>query len=197
MVSVEFDRQTKTTLLVTDEDIVGIKTGDDKTADCFFNLDMNNGSFVIRGNTFRNLRRFGVLIQGRDGIVENNRFEWTSSNAIMVRNSVNWPEGFPTGNLIIRGNTFENCGFDHTMQTSDAAGFSRSSADPDPTGKRAQRRSDRKSRARHAKHRTPRRYAGPLVRGSPHAIQRGSTIAGKTREFDLSFAVIFDILAPA
>jgi len=121
VVSVETDRQTKTTLLVASEDIVDIKTGDEKDADSFFNLDMNNSSFVIRGNTFRNLRRFGVLIQSRDGIVENNRFEWTSSNGIMVRNSVDWPEGFPTGNLIIRGNTFEGCGFDHTMQTSDAA----------------------------------------------------------------------------
>jgi len=34
---------------------------------------------------------------------------------------VDWPEGFPTGNLIIRGNTFTGCGFDHTMQTTDAA----------------------------------------------------------------------------
>ena len=53
---------------------------------------------------------------GPDEIIENNRFEWTSSNAIMVRNSVDSPEDFPTGNLIIRGNTFESCGFDHTMQ---------------------------------------------------------------------------------
>jgi len=121
VVSVEIDRETKTTILATSSDITGLETGDDKTADCFFNLDMNNSGFVIRNNTFRNIRRFGVLIQSRDGIVENNRFESTSSNAIMVRNSVDWPEGFPTGNLIIRGNTFTGCGFDHTMQTTDAA----------------------------------------------------------------------------
>jgi len=121
VVSVELDRETKTTVLATASDITGLETGDDKTADCFFNLDMNNSGFVIRNNTFRNIRRFGVLIQSRNGIVENNRFESTSSNGIMVRNSVDWPEGFPTGNLIIRGNTFTGCGFDHTMQTTDAA----------------------------------------------------------------------------
>ena len=121
MASLEADRETKTTVLDTDADVVGLRTGEDKTADCFFNLDMSSGAFVIRNNTFRNIRRFGVLIQSGDGLVENNRFESTSSNGIMVRNSVDWPEGFPSGNLIIRGNTFEGCGFDHTMQASDAA----------------------------------------------------------------------------
>ncbi|HID77070.1 MAG TPA: right-handed parallel beta-helix repeat-containing protein [Planctomycetaceae bacterium] len=121
VVSIERDRRAKTTVLVTDRDVVGIHAGAEKTADCFFNLGMNSSNFVIRNNTFRNIRRFGVLIQSRDGIVENNRFGWTSSNGVMVRNSVDWPEGFPSGNLVIRGNTFQGCGFDHTLQAADAA----------------------------------------------------------------------------
>ena len=104
-----------------DADVPPIQTGPEKTDDCFFNLDCNSSKFVFRNNTFRNIRRFGILIQSRDGIIENNRFEATSSNGLVVRNSVDWPEGFATGNLIIRGNTFRNCGFDHTMGLHHAA----------------------------------------------------------------------------
>ncbi len=119
IVKCEEDRTSMT--VTTEAELPEIQTGREKTADSFFNLDMNTGSFVIRGNTFRNIRRYGLSIQSRDGIIENNHFQATSSNGIMVHNAADWPEGFATGNLVIRGNTFVGCGFDHTLRMHHAA----------------------------------------------------------------------------
>jgi hypothetical protein len=91
-----------------DGPIHGVRTGTEKTDPQFFNLDCCGG-FVFRNNTFRNIRRYGILIDSRDGLIENNRFEATSSNGVVVHNDPDWPEGFATGNIIIRGNTFDRC----------------------------------------------------------------------------------------
>ena len=91
-----------------DGPIHGVRTGSEKTDPQFFNID-SAGGFVFRNNTFRNIRRFGILIDSRDGLIENNRFEATSSNGVVVHNDPDWPEGFATGNIIIRGNTFDRC----------------------------------------------------------------------------------------
>lgn len=69
----------------------------------FFNID-SAGAFVFRNNTFHNIRRFGILIDSRDGLIENNRFEATSSNGVVIHNDSDWPEGsdwhFPCGQRI-------------------------------------------------------------------------------------------------
>jgi len=91
-----------------DRRIDGVRTGSEKTDPQFFAIDCTGG-FVFRNNTFRNIRRFGILIDSRDGLIENNRFEATSSCAVVVHNDPDWPEGFATGNVVIRGNTFDTC----------------------------------------------------------------------------------------
>ncbi|MFQ5808430.1 MAG: right-handed parallel beta-helix repeat-containing protein [Armatimonadota bacterium] len=91
-----------------DRAIPGVRTGSEKADPQFFNID-SAGGFVFRNNTFRNIRRFGILIDSRDGLIEGNRFEGTSFNGVVVHNDPDWPEGFATGNVIIRGNTFDTC----------------------------------------------------------------------------------------
>jgi hypothetical protein len=91
-----------------DGPIPGVRTGSEKADVQFFNID-SAGGFVFRNNIFRNIRRFGILIDSRDGLIENNRFEGTSFNGVVIHNDPDWPEGFATGNVIIRGNTFDTC----------------------------------------------------------------------------------------
>ena len=94
-----------------------------KTDPQFFAIDGDAG-FVFRNNTFRNIRRFGILIDSRDGLIENNRFEATSSNAVVIHNDPDWPEGFATGNVIIRGNTFDSCNVERIYRADASASIS-------------------------------------------------------------------------
>ena len=84
----------------------------------------STGGFVFRNNTFRNIRRFGILIDSRDGLIENNRFEATSSNGVVIHNDPDWPEGFATGNVIIRGNTFDTCNVERIYRADTSASIS-------------------------------------------------------------------------
>jgi len=106
-----------------DTPIPGVRTGSEKTDPQFFNVDSAAG-FVFRNNTFRNIRRFGILIDSRDGLIENNRFEATSSNGIVVHNDPDWPEGFATGNVVIRGNTFDTCNVERIHRADTSASIS-------------------------------------------------------------------------
>ncbi len=106
-----------------DGPIPGVRTGSEKADPQFFNLD-SAGGFVFRNNTFRNIRRFGILIDSRDGLIENNRFEATSSNGVTIHNDPDWPEGFATGNIIIRGNTFDTCNVERIYRADASASIS-------------------------------------------------------------------------
>jgi hypothetical protein len=108
-----------------DGPIHGVRTGPQmqKTDPQFFAIDCTGG-FVFRNNTFRNIRRFGILIDARDGLIENNRFEATSSNGVVVHNDPDWPEGFATGNVIIRGNTFDTCNVERIYRSGSSASIS-------------------------------------------------------------------------
>ena len=74
----------------------------------------SNESFVIRNNTFKNARRYGLLLQSTYGIVENNQFENLSTGGIVIKNAVDWAEGFVVNQIKIDGNTIKNCGYDKT-----------------------------------------------------------------------------------
>ena len=106
-----------------DAPIPGVRTGSGKADPQFFNIDATGG-FVFRNNTFRNIRRYGILIDSRDGLIENNRFEGTSSNAVTIHNDPDWPEGFATGNVIIRGNTFDSCNVERVHSSATSAAIS-------------------------------------------------------------------------
>lgn len=119
--AVERDKGTQRVRL--DGPIPGVRTGSKKTDPQFFNLDCAGG-FVFRNNIFRNIRRFGILIDSRDGLIENNRFEATSSNGVIVHNDPDWPEGFATGSVIIRGNTFDTCNVERIYRSDTSASIS-------------------------------------------------------------------------
>ena len=121
VVSVERDRLIQRVKF--DGPIHGVRTGSEKTDPQFFNID-SAGGFVFRNNTFRNIRRFGILIDSRDGLIENNRFEATSSNGVVIHNDPDWPEGFATGNVIIRGNTFDTCNVERIYRADTSASIS-------------------------------------------------------------------------
>ncbi len=121
VVAVQRERGTQRVTL--DAPIPGVRTGSQKTDPQFFNVDCAGG-FVFRNNTFRNVRRFGILIDSRDGLIEGNRFEATSSNGVVVHNDPDWPEGFATGNVIIRGNTFESCNVERIYRSDTSASIS-------------------------------------------------------------------------
>ncbi|MCP4785994.1 MAG: right-handed parallel beta-helix repeat-containing protein [Fuerstiella sp.] len=114
VVTASVNEKTRTNHLTLDMPILGMKVSEqkDRNATYFLNLDLSSGNFVFRDNTFRNVRRFGILMQTHDGLVENNTFEGVSSSSIIVRNSSGWPEGFATGNIVIRGNTIRDGNFD-------------------------------------------------------------------------------------
>jgi len=76
-----------------------------------YNTARSRGA-VIRNNIFRGARRHGVLLRTRDALIENNLFEGLSSDAIHVANESGWPEGLFGRNILIRNNTFRDCGFE-------------------------------------------------------------------------------------
>ncbi len=113
-------REGKLQRVKLDAPVPNVRIGTAKTDPQFFNIDATAG-FVFRNNTFRNIRRYGILIDARDGLIENNRFEATSNNGVVIQNDPDWPEGFATGNVIIRGNTFDSCNVERVYRAENSA----------------------------------------------------------------------------
>ncbi|MFH4969496.1 right-handed parallel beta-helix repeat-containing protein [Gaetbulibacter sp. M240] len=91
-----------------------LQVGDTKKHDIAYIDTESNESFVIRNNTFRNARRYGILLQSSYGIIERNLFKNLSQCAISMNNGVDWGEGFVSHNITINQNIFDNCGYDDT-----------------------------------------------------------------------------------
>jgi hypothetical protein len=91
-----------------------LEVGSTKKHDIAYIDTKSNESFVIRNNTFRNARRYGILLQNSFGIIERNVFENLSQSAISINNGVDWGEGFIAHNITINQNIFNNCGYDAT-----------------------------------------------------------------------------------
>jgi hypothetical protein len=91
-----------------------LNVGDTKMNDIAYLDNLSNESFVIRNNTFRNARRYGILVQASYGLIERNVFENLSQNGITLINGVDWGEGFIAHNIVINQNVFNNCGYDYT-----------------------------------------------------------------------------------
>ncbi len=89
-----------------------LNIGETKKNDLIYNDSKSNESFVIRNNTFRNARRYGILIQNSYGMIERNLFENLSQSAITLNNGVDWGEGFIAHDIVINQNIFKNCGYD-------------------------------------------------------------------------------------
>ena len=91
-----------------------LDVGDTKKHDIIYVDTQSNESFVIRNNTFRNARRYGILLQNSFGVIERNVFENLSQSGITIYNGVDWGEGFIAHNILINQNIFNNCGYDFT-----------------------------------------------------------------------------------
>jgi hypothetical protein len=74
----------------------------------------SNESLILRNNVIRNSRRYGVLIQSKYALIENNTFQNLSGSAIRIENGVDWGEGFRAKEIEIRNNIIDNCGYDKT-----------------------------------------------------------------------------------
>jgi parallel beta-helix repeat protein len=99
-----------------------LNVGDDKKNHIAYVDTQSNESFVIKNNTFRNARRYGILLQNSYGIIERNVFENLSQSGITINNGVDWGEGFVSHNIKINQNIFNNCGYDDTyLKEYDAA----------------------------------------------------------------------------
>lgn len=107
------------TRITIDTEFDNLQIGKDKTKDMFFNDSKSNNNFVIKNNTFRNSRRYGMLIQAKYGVIEGNTFENLSTGAITLQNSASWPEGFVPQNIVIENNKIRNSGFDRSYWAED------------------------------------------------------------------------------
>ncbi|MBN8215523.1 MAG: right-handed parallel beta-helix repeat-containing protein [Spirochaetes bacterium] len=106
---VAIDRATR--IFTFDRDLPAMGLGDQKTHDHAFNVSVNSGAFVVRGNVFRNSRRFGIYVKAGPGLIEDNVFEGLSASALCVRNEPGWPEGFLADGVVFRRNAVRDCGF--------------------------------------------------------------------------------------
>lgn len=102
----------KNSLIKVSTDFPDVSVTSGKESDMFFNDNRSNESFIIRNNTFRNSRRYGMLIQATHGTIEANTLQGLSTGAITMQNSAGWPEGFVPRNVAILDNKISNCGFD-------------------------------------------------------------------------------------
>lgn len=94
--------------------ITTLTNPDHQLADKAYIESRSNQSFIFRNNIVRNSRRYGILIQSKYALIENNLFQNLSGSGIRIENGVDWGEGFRATDIVINGNTFENCGFDKT-----------------------------------------------------------------------------------
>jgi hypothetical protein len=98
-----------------------LQIGETKKNDLIYLDTRSNESFVIRNNTFRNARRYGILLQNSYGLIERNIFENLSQSAVTIENGVDWGEGFIANNIVINNNIFNNCGYDATFLKEESA----------------------------------------------------------------------------
>lgn len=91
-----------------------INEDDDQLADKLYVESRSNESFIFRNNIVRNSRRYGILIQSKYALIENNLFQNLSGAGIRIENGVDWTEGFRAHEIEIRNNRFENCGYDNS-----------------------------------------------------------------------------------
>ena len=88
------------------------QTGSHQSADKLYVKTRSNESFIFRNNNISNGRRYGMQLQCSYGVVENCLFENLSGSALRIENGVDWSEGLAANNVLIKDNTFDNCGFD-------------------------------------------------------------------------------------
>jgi len=89
---------------------LSVAAGDDNL--WVYNLSSQCNGFVLKGNTFADHRRWGVLCSGADGSIVSNSFVRSQNAAIYLVNSDNYfdnKSGAVPRNIEIVGNRFEDC----------------------------------------------------------------------------------------
>ena len=77
-----------------------------------FNHRYGSRNVIIRNCYFHESRARGVLCNGADWLIENNRFFHNQHAAMLLTTDVSpglWSEGFGACNVVVRGNRFEAC----------------------------------------------------------------------------------------
>ena len=74
-----------------------------------YNLSALGSGFVIKNNTFRFQRRYGILVQSTDGIIAGNVFEQTSANAVVLAMETHFRVGYIPSRIEIENNIFYGC----------------------------------------------------------------------------------------
>jgi polygalacturonase len=85
---------------------------DDKT-DLIANIS-KHARLKFTNNTVRDIRGRGILVQTRGALIENNRFEYCTGQGIHIDTAYPWMESVGTRDVVIRNNTFLNCGYGNT-----------------------------------------------------------------------------------
>ncbi len=83
----------------------------DESAIQIWNRSTSNGDFVIRGNTFENIRRYANVFRAARGAIWDNDYIGISRHAITCINEPTIPNGLYASDLLIRNNTFQETGF--------------------------------------------------------------------------------------
>jgi hypothetical protein len=98
--------------ITADRDLDAVKLGNDRRDPIYYNDDITSSHFLLRGNTFRNIRRWGLLCMSHDGLIEHNAFDRTSAQAILfTSNDAGFrdSDGFVARHVTVRHNTFDDC----------------------------------------------------------------------------------------
>jgi len=114
-------------VITLDKPVEGVRTSKDilkgiismdnhLDADVVFNLSTCGAGYVIRNNYFGNFRGRGLILRGVNGLIENNVFERTSGQGIVIANEPHWPEGPMPRDIVIRGNQLRGVGTDAHAQ---------------------------------------------------------------------------------
>ena len=103
--------------ITLEKPVENIVVGDNQRCTQVYNTAFSR-NFVIKDCFIGNSRRYGTYWKGSNGIIENCTFEGLSNEAISMHNDAGAPNGPFCSDVIVRNNTFRDCGFD--------AGYSRS-----------------------------------------------------------------------
>ncbi len=86
-----------------------IRSGIDKNATHFYNLNMCNSGFIIRNNTFMPQRRHAMLVRSPNGLIEGNTIEEVGGHGVLLANEYgHFYEGPFPQNIVVRSNTIRN-----------------------------------------------------------------------------------------
>jgi len=109
IVSVDFDSKKNETVIKFDRAL----PDNIEMTDLIANIS-KHAKLKFTNNTVRDIRGRGILVQTRDAIIENNRFEYCTGQGIHIDTAYPWMESVGTRDVVIRNNTFLNCGYGST-----------------------------------------------------------------------------------